>query len=201
MKLLLIRHGQTIWNTQMRTQGHTDTELDDIGRRQADCLAQRLSLIQIDAVYASPLSRAINTARAIAEPMGLAAISHPLLMERNFGIWEGEPFRVLLEKYPEQVRQWEKDPVLYTPPQAEPLSDVLDRCVRFLRELTETYSEDQTVLVIGHSIPLRLMIAYLIGLPPQRIHSLRLDNAAYTELRVGKNYPVLMVLNDMSHLE
>jgi broad specificity phosphatase PhoE len=201
MKLLLIRHGQTIWNTQMRTQGHTDIELDDIGRRQADRLAQRLSRIQLDAVYASPLSRAMNTARVIAEQQGLAAVSHPLLMERNFGIWEGEPFRMLLEKYPDQVRQWEKDPVLYTPPQAEPLSDVLDRCVRFLRELAETYSEEQTVLVIGHSIPLRLMIAHLIGLPPQRILSLRLDNAAYTELRLGKNYPILTVLNDTSHLD
>lgn len=201
MKLLLIRHGQTIWNTQLRAQGHTDIELDDIGRRQADRLAQRLSRVQIDAVYASPLSRSMDTARAIAEPLGLAAISHPLLMERNFGIWEGEPFRMLLEKYPDQVRQWEKDPVQYTPPQAEPLRDVMDRCLRFLSELTQTYSEDQTVLVIGHSIPLRLMISHLIGLPPQRIHSLRLDNAAYTELRLGKNYPILTVLNDTSHLE
>lgn len=201
MKLLLVRHGQTIWNTQMRTQGHTDIELNDIGRRQADSIARRLSHMQIDAVYASPLSRAMNTARTIAEQQGIEAISHPLLMERNFGIWEGEPFRMLLEKYPDQVLQWENDPVLYTPPEAEPLSDVLDRCKRFLLEVGETYSEEQTVLVIGHSIPLRLMIAYLIGMPPQRIHSLRLDNAAYTELRLGKNYPILTVLNDTSHLD
>ena len=200
MKLLLIRHGQTIWNSQLRTQGLTDIELNETGRLQSERLAIRLSQSSIDAIYASPLRRAKETAAAIAAPHGLTVTEHSLLIERNFGIWEGEPFQSLLEKYPNQIKQWENDPLAYTPPEAEPLIDVLSRCMGFLTEIQNAYQEAQTVLVVGHSVPLRLMIAQLIGLAPQRIHSLRLDNAAYTELRLGKNNPILTVLNDTSHL-
>lgn len=200
MKLLLIRHGQTVWNSQLRTQGHTDIALDETGRLQSERLARRLSLNNIDAIYASPLQRAKVTAAAIAAPHGLAVKEHALLIERNFGIWEGEPFQSLLEKYPNEIEQWETDPLAYTPPQAEPLSEVISRCMGFLTEIQNAHQEAQTVLVVGHSVPLRLMIAQLIGLAPQRIHSLRLDNAAYTELRLGKNNSILTVLNDTSHL-
>jgi broad specificity phosphatase PhoE len=200
MKLLLIRHGQTVWNSQLRTQGHTDIELDETGRLQSEHLARRLSQHNIDAVYASPLQRAKETAAAIAALHGLAVKEHDLLIERNFGIWEGEPFSSLLEKYPDEIKQWETDPLAFTPPQAEPLSEVVTRCMRFLTEIKNAHQEAQTVIVVGHSVPLRLMIAQLIGLAPQRIHSLRLDNAAYTELRLGKNNSILTVLNDTSHL-
>ncbi len=200
MKLLLIRHGQTVWNSQLRTQGLTDIELDETGRLQSERLGRRLSQNSIDAIYASPLQRAKETAAAIAAPHKLAVKEHALLIERNFGIWEGEPFSSLLEKYPDEIKQWETDPLAYTPPQAEPLSEVISRCMGFLTEIQNAHQEAQTVLVVGHSVPLRLMIAQLIGLAPQRIHSLRLDNAAYTELRLGKNNSILTVLNDTSHL-
>ena len=200
MKLILIRHGQTVWNTQMRTQGRTDIPLDDTGRSQAERVALRLADIPLDAIYCSPLSRARDTAAAIAQPHGMEVLEHPLLMERDFGIWEGEPFQMLIEKYPEGIRQWERDPVAYTPQDAEPLSDMLARCISFLEEMRGHHTDVDTVLIVSHSIPLRLMVAHLIGLEPRRIHSIRLDNAAYTEVRLGEKYNVLTVLNYTGHL-
>ncbi len=200
MKLILVRHGQTAWNTQMRTQGRTDILLDEIGRTQSQKLSERVSALQLKAVYSSPLSRAKETAKMIADPHGLDIICHELLMERDFGSWEGTPFKTLIEKYPSEIRSWEKDPFSYTPPDAEPLSEVFSRCIAFLDELFKTYTKEDTVLAVGHSIPLRLMIAHSIGLSPCKLHSLRLDNAAYTEIRLREKYNILTVFNDTGHL-
>ena len=88
----------------------------------------------------------------------------------------------------------------YTPENAESLLDVLTRCIQFMNEITARHEENETVLIVAHSIPLRLMVAHLIGLPPQNIHSLRLDNAAYTEVLLREKYNTLLVLNDTGHL-
>ncbi len=200
MNLLLMRHGQTEWNQAMRTQGRTDIPLDETGRMQAMLAAERLKGARLDAVYTSPLLRARQTAEAIAIPHGLSVIPHPLLVERDFGIWEGEEFSALANKYPDGIRLWREDPVAYTPEKAETLADVLARATAFLEELRAQHGEEETVLVVSHSIPLRLMVAHLIGLAPKYIHSLRMDNAAYTEVLLREKYNTLLVLNDTGHL-
>lgn len=201
MELILIRHGQTVWNANHKTQGRTDIELDDTGRAQANLLARRLSGMHVDAVYASPLLRARETATILAQPHKLPVRNHPLLMERDFGIWEGESFPDLLAKYPDEMRQWQEDPTGVTPQGAETLHEVGERCAAFLQELAHTHTGDDVVAVVSHSIPLRLIVAGLIGLPAARLHCLHMDNAAYTRMYLGDTYNVLLVLNDISHLE
>ncbi len=200
MNLLLMRHGQTEWNQAMRTQGRTDIPLDETGRAQAVLAAERLKNLHLSAIYTSPLLRARQTAEAVAIQHGLNVIPHPLLVERDFGIWEGEEFSALTNKYPDGIRLWREDPVAYTPENAESLTDVLARCTTFLKELCARHGDEEKVLVVSHSIPLRLMVAHLIGLPPARLHSLRMDNAAYTELLLREKYNTLLVLNDTGHL-
>ena len=87
--ILLVRHGETDWNLQRRVQGHSDTPLNDNGRAQALALADTLDDVELDAVYASDLARAFETARIVAERRGLTVTSVPGLRERNFGTWEG----------------------------------------------------------------------------------------------------------------
>lgn len=201
VKLILSRHGQTVWNTHARTQGRTDIPLTELGRRQAERLAKRLAPQQLAAVYCSPLARALETAEILCRGRALSPACTPLLMERDFGNWEGEPFLSLKEKYPEQVAQWDLDPYAFTPPEAEPLPKVGERVSAFLQELRSAYQKEDAVVVVGHSIPLRLMIAELIGLPPRHLHNLRLDNASYTEIRMGTRHQILCVFNDCAHLE
>lgn len=200
MKLLLIRHGQTIWNTEFRTQGRTDIPLDDTGRAQAECLAQRLCVESDAVIYTSPLSRALHTARILAKKHAQTIITSELLLERNFGLWEGEPFSELKIKYPDQAAAWDKDPYTFTPPDAEPLSQVYSRCQQFIALLQATHTPEDTIIVVGHSIPQRLLIALLIGLSPSYLHNIRLDNAAYTEIRMNARHNVLYAYNDTSHL-
>ena len=87
--LLLVRHGETDWNAEGRLQGHTDRPLNDYGRRQAQALADRLAGEDIDAVYASDLSRARETAEILAAKHGLTVVVDPDLREKNWGNWEG----------------------------------------------------------------------------------------------------------------
>jgi broad specificity phosphatase PhoE len=87
--LLLVRHGETDWNAEGRLQGHTDRPLNEHGRRQARALADRLARDDIEAVYASDLARARETAEIVAERLGLPVVTDPDLRERDWGNWEG----------------------------------------------------------------------------------------------------------------
>jgi broad specificity phosphatase PhoE len=88
-ELLLVRHGETDWNAEGKLQGHTDRPLNDYGRRQAQALADRLAGERIDAVYASDLSRARETAEIVGAKLGLPVVVDPDLREKNWGNWEG----------------------------------------------------------------------------------------------------------------
>src|SRR3954462_1932952 len=87
--LLLVRHGETDWNAEGRLQGHTDRPLNEYGRRQAKELAARLAREHVDAIYASDLSRARETAEIVGERLGLTVVIDPDLREKNWGNWEG----------------------------------------------------------------------------------------------------------------
>ena len=87
--LLLVRHGETDWNAEGRLQGHTDTPLNDYGRRQAAALAEQLAGDGIAAIYASDLSRARATAEIVGGRIGLPVSVVPDLREKNWGSWEG----------------------------------------------------------------------------------------------------------------
>ena len=86
---LLVRHGETDWNAEGRLQGHTDRPLNESGRRQARELAERLADEQVDAVYASDLARARETAAIVGDRIGLPVVLAPDLREKDWGSWEG----------------------------------------------------------------------------------------------------------------
>ncbi len=87
--MLLVRHGETDWNAEGRLQGHTDTPLNDYGRRQARTLAERLTGHHFVALYASDLARARETAEILGGVLGLGVELDPGLREKNWGSWEG----------------------------------------------------------------------------------------------------------------
>src|SRR3954451_24173941 len=87
--LLLVRHGETDWNAEGKLQGHTDRPLNEYGRRQAQALADRLAGEQVDALYASDLCRARETAEILGERLGIPVDVDTDLREKNWGTWEG----------------------------------------------------------------------------------------------------------------
>ena len=87
-----LRHGETAWNAEGRLCGRTDVPLSDVGRRQAQLLAWRLQPIPVEALYSSPLERALETARLIGQAVGREPVVDQRLAELNYGAWEGRTF-------------------------------------------------------------------------------------------------------------
>ena len=147
--ILLVRHGETDWNLEHRVQGHSDRPLNDTGRAQARDLADQLANERIDAVYASDLMRAHDTARPVADSHGLPVITLPQLREKNFGTWEGLTDGEIRVRFPQAADGPWGD--------AETTEDVSARVLEALRDVAERHPGGQ-VLVVSHGGPLRAVL-------------------------------------------
>ncbi|HEV7133000.1 MAG TPA: histidine phosphatase family protein [Gaiellaceae bacterium] len=145
--LLLVRHGETDWNAEGRLQGHTDRPLNDFGRRQAAALAERLAGDPIDAIYASDLSRARETAEILGARLGLPVVLEPGLRERNWGTWEG-------------LTGSERDRVEYI---GEAPDEHAERVLAAVRAIAERHPHGR-VLVVTHGGSLRRVQAAAYGM-------------------------------------
>ena len=114
-----VRHGATAWNVEGRVCGSTDVPLSDLGRRQAQLLAKRLNSISVEAIYSSPLQRALETARLICEAMGREPVLDVRLTELNYGTWEGMTFEEIERATPALYRAWDENPADLAPPGGE----------------------------------------------------------------------------------
>ena len=142
--IYLVRHGETVDNARQIMQGQTQGELNEKGREQARQVAERLALEAIDAVVASDLHRAIQTAEIIAEPHGLPVVTTPLLRERDWGSFTGCYIPDLRGKI------WPDD--------IESEDALLQRALAFLQKMTATY-EGKRVVAVGHGIINKAILA------------------------------------------
>ncbi len=203
MKLVLIRHGQTQWNSERRVQGRTDIPLNEKGRAQAQRIAERLKGEAFDAIYASPLLRASETAKIIAQYHSLPVEADGDIIEIQFGKWEGLTSAELNELYHDLFVDWGwiERPDACSEMGSESQQEVLARSLRFVERLRSRHGDDARVLVVCHTMPIKLIIAHFIGIPYNRIRSLHVENCSYNELETGRDgRGALHVLNDCSHL-
>ena len=147
--ILLARHGETDWNLQRRVQGHSDTPLNETGRAQALALAETLDGAELDAIYASDLERAYETARIVAERKGLTVSRLPELRERNFGTWEGLTDTEIFERFPQaKTGSWGD---------AETKDEMAERVLGALHRIAAEHPGGQ-VLVVTHGGPVRSLL-------------------------------------------
>src|SRR5919109_3288271 len=109
-RVFMVRHGATVLSAEDRFAGATDVDLSDEGREQTRRLAERLSREKIAAVYASPLGRALETAKILAAPHNLEIQTRDALREISHGHWEQMTRREVEEEFPDEAARWEKDP-------------------------------------------------------------------------------------------
>jgi probable phosphoglycerate mutase len=166
-RIFLIRHGATELTAEDRFAGATDVALSNEGREQARRLAARLSAVKIAAVYASPLSRALDTARILAEPHGLPVQARSELREISHGHWEQMTRREVEETFPDEAAAWEKDPYTYAPEGGESGLAVTARALPALIKLVRLHS-DANVIVVSHKATIRLLLSSLLGFDPRR---------------------------------
>lgn len=199
IKLFLVRHGETDWNVKQRFQGQSDVPLNATGRAQAMAIAQRLSGEQIDAIYASDLSRAWDTAAAIAKTRALKIRPEPNLREGNFGEWEGATYDEIQTRDPEAVKAWHEDLSTFAPPGGETINQLTARVKKTYQQIT-TEHEDQTVLLAAHGGSLQMLIANLLGLPPKAFWQFNLDHCSLSRISVYDTGAIINLLNDTNHI-
>jgi len=201
MRLILIRHGETEWNTQHRAQGRTDIPLNERGRAQAQALGNHFAGETIDLVLSSPLSRAYETAKAVADAAGAPIKTAEDLTEIQFGVWEGLSFDDIRKNYPELMKQWRECPYSCDIPNAESPEEVMLRVVPYLKKVVEE-NPGKTIAVVSHTLPLKVALASFMGLPFDNIHVFRLDNTGYSELEFREDGKCILTnLNVSTHLK
>ncbi|HVI96032.1 MAG TPA: histidine phosphatase family protein [Anaeromyxobacter sp.] len=199
-RVYLVRHGATQLTAENRFAGAVGVDLSDEGRAQVRRLADRLAGDDIDAVYASPLSRTLETAAILAAPHGLAPVPEDGLREIGHGHWEGLTRAEVEERFPGEYESWEQDPFTFAPEGGETGLAVLARALPVLRRIVVRH-EGSTVLVVSHKATIRLMLASLLGMDGRGYRD-RLDQSP-ASLNVvdfrDASRARLMTFNDVSH--
>jgi broad specificity phosphatase PhoE len=158
-KVFLVRHGATDWNLYKRAQGQADIPLDKAGELQALDTAKHLAALDIAAVYSSDLSRARDTAKAIANLQGLEVIEDPRFREIDQGEWTGLPVAEIARKWPDL---WGSARHYSTRPGGESPKQVRDRALAGLKDAVERNPEG-TIVVVSHGGTIRWISAEAMG--------------------------------------
>jgi broad specificity phosphatase PhoE len=195
-----IRHGETEWNAEGRLCGRTDVPLSEVGRRQAQLLAARLEAVPVEALYSSPLGRALETARQIGLAIGHESVVDRRLVELNYGAWEGRTFDEIKRSTPAAYRDWDADPARLAPPEGETGLQLVERLTPFLAELALRHQQGK-VVVVCHKTVCRLLACHIMGISPAEYRKrIPMDNAALNVFETREGKWQVVALNDTSHL-
>ena len=199
-RVLAIRHGETAWNVDTRIQGQLDIPLNDTGRWQAHRLALAVAEEGIDAVYASDLLRALETAQAVATGCGRSIVTDTGLRERGFGEFEGLTFKEIEQRWPEQSERWRKRDPGFGPQGGEVLMDFYTRCVHTVTRLAKAHP-GQTIAVVAHGGVMDCLYRAATRLDLQAPRSWQLGNASINRLLYTPQGFTLVGWSDTWHLE
>ena len=185
MKLILVRHGETIANSQFRLDGQYDTELSEKGEKQIQLLSKFLKKVHIDRIFCSPLRRSKKTALAIAKHRNISPIERKELLEIDCGACTMMKRSEVIKKYPSLVKGW-KDNTDPPFPEGESLRDVESRVMPFIKELVSKF-QNETILISGHGSLNVCILGYYLNIKPGLRFKIKQDNCAINILSFNKS--------------
>jgi len=200
--IVIVRHAESIANTQGIYQGQTyDTDLSDLGKKQAKALASRLKIFGIKKVITSPLKRTHQTAKAIADEIGCEVMINEKIIETNHGKWEGKHKDWIKENFKDIYEMWLQKPSGVVFPNGESFMDTVKRTLDFLENTEiEPYSA-----IVTHDNILRAMISLIKNSDIDKMWDIPLETAALNILEINKvnqkNLYRILKLNDTGHLK
>jgi len=200
--MYLVRHGATAANLAQPNflQGQTlDLDLAPLGVRQALLTSEYLALQPIRAVYCSPMKRAVQTARILAQPRQLPTDIVAELTECHVGRWEGLTWEQIMQQDPEYYNLFQADPAHYGYPGGESFAEVLVRVTNAVHRLLATHA-GETILVVSHHIVLRVYLASVLGLEPQLSRRIKLDNCSISCICSENGETYVVTVNSGLHL-
>jgi len=151
------------------------------------------------AIYSSPLSRAIQTANAVAIHFNLAVQVHPGLADIDYGEWQGLSPEVVRQRWPEEIDAWYNQPHLAHIPGGETLDDLRARAMRMVNELVDRHCRE-TLVLVGHTVINRILLLGVLGLGNERFWRIKQGTCAINVFEVEKGDYILVSLNDTCHL-
>ena len=179
-ELYFVRHGQTEWNAIRRMQGQWNSDLNTLGRKQADTNGKFLSQLGIEYMIASPLDRTQQTARIIDGHLGIGFELDERIKEWHCGDWSGEMWDDLAAKWPREFAAWQADQFNYRGPGAENYPDMIDRSTPFLDELLAT--EFNKIAIVSHGMIGRVMVGTLLSMSAVELFSFGQPNDTIFQL-------------------
>jgi len=213
-RVIIVRHGQSNYNTERRIQGRSDVSiLTEKGRDDARKVAAALSRLTFAAVYTSPLQRAKQTAQVILDDLTTSRVKNlqtsAQLMEIDLPLWEGMLLQEVREKFPEDYRCWQERPhelMMVVPPEGTrehfPVLALYEQARQFWQETLPRHS-GETILIVGHNGINRALLSTALGISPSRYHSIQQSNCGISVLNFagGLGQPVqLESMNQTAHL-
>ena len=196
MKLILVRHGETIWNKENKIQGITDIGLNERGIEQAEKLAYSLQKEKLDAIITSPLRRAYDTAQAIGKYHDISITVEEDLQELNAGELEGLTWPELA-RYSEFIGKWKLDPSSVTMPKGESLVEVQNRVWPVIQRISET---SQSALIVSHSFVIITILCKIQNLNLSHSANFRVGAASKTCVNIENGSGTVLYFNDTEHL-
>ena len=198
-RIIAIRHGETDWNVSTRIQGHLDIPLSATGRWQAARLASALREQKIQAIYASDLTRAWETAQFVARTLAISVVKEEGLRERHFGDFEGKTFAEIEAELPDQALRWRRRDPHFAPNGGETLVALRDRVLKTATRLAARHPGEQIALV-GHGGVMDVLYRAATRLDIQAPRTWELGNAAINRLLWTPEGFTLVGWADTQHL-
>ena len=196
MILYCVRHGESTYNVEGRLQGQSDTRLSPLGLKHAEAIAATLGQIKIDAVYSSPLSRAMETAQPLAAALKLPIVADDRLKEIDIGIFQGSLAVELADRFPQEAARWRSQDPDFRIPEGESRRDLMLRAEAAFADIHA--SGHRQVAVVAHGGVLAAAFKALIGVPAER-NPFMLYNGSISMLEWDAQLK-LMTLNQIDHL-
>ncbi len=199
VRIILIRHGETDWNQARRIQGGgSDTPLNERGRQQAESLALRLQPERVQAIYSSPLQRALDTAQAIARHHQLEVKIEPSLKEIEVGELEGVSVIDMGKRLDHLLTKASQGGALPKMPGGESLREVQQRAWGTIKRLANKHP-DGALVVVSHYFAILTIICSALGLPLSQINRLRLGAGSISTIVFDEQVARLILFNDSCH--
>ncbi|NUU59387.1 histidine phosphatase family protein [Paenibacillus agri] len=200
-KIYLTRHGETEWNLVHRMQGSEDSPLTPRGLQQAEWLRKGMHTVPLDAIYSSPSPRAVRTAELVRGERSIPLETSEDFMEMGFGLWEGSLHSEVAPRYPEQWDNFWKDPEKFELEGSETYGQVQARALHKLQDILEKH-EGQSVLIVTHTITIKLLMAYFEGKAMKELWGLpEIHPTSLCRIDITDGIPDIVLHGDISHYE
>jgi broad specificity phosphatase PhoE len=197
-KLILARHGETVWNVKRVFRGRADVELDEVGIKQAKLLGKYLSNWRLEAIYSSSMKRALDTANIVARYQKVGVHTAEGLIDFDYGEWQSLHEQKVKRLYPTLHNEWHNNPHKVKMPGGESLEDVRRRAVDVVGDILSKHKG--SVVLVSHRVVLKVLICYLLGLDNSHFWNISQDVCGITIFNYVDGRFVLTRHNDTSHL-